>query len=108
MWKQTLFALILASAAWGQAADYPVGVAAYRAGELEVAERIFRNIAVQDEALPETIKSRYFLARTLMKQRRWEEASSQLIDIHRRDPSFYREWACDFLLGECRKALGRD
>ena len=49
----------------------------------------------------------YFLARTLMKTGRFDEASTLLIRIYSLDKAFYDAWNCDFLLGECRKALGR-
>ena len=46
-------------------------------------------------------------ARTLMKTGRFDEASALLIRIYSLDKPFYDAWNCDFLLGECRKALGR-
>lgn len=108
MWKATVLFTLLATAAGVEGAGYPAALAAYHSGDLAAAEPLFRLVAEQDEASPETIKARYFLARTLMKQRRFEEAASLLIDLHRRSPLFYREWACDFLLGQCRAALGQD
>jgi len=67
-----------------------------------------RAIGDRGEMSPETIKSIYFLARTDMKMRRWAEASSLLTRIYSMAPGFYREWNCDFLLGQCRRALGKD
>ncbi|PYQ50751.1 MAG: hypothetical protein DMF59_10000 [Acidobacteria bacterium] len=50
----------------------------------------------------------YFLARTEMKRGRFDEASGLLVRIYGLDQSFYDVWNCDFLLGECRKATGKD
>jgi len=57
---------------------------------------------------PETIKALYFRARTRMHLGRWEEASTDLIRIYTLYPAFFQEWNGDFLLGECRKMLGKD
>ena len=50
----------------------------------------------------------YQQARTDMKTGRFDEAATLFIRIHDLDPAFYTTWNCDFLLGECRKATGKD
>jgi len=50
----------------------------------------------------------YFLARTEMKRGRFDEAATLFVRIYGLDTSFYEAWNCDFLLGECRKATGKD
>lgn len=107
----TALALVcLAMAAQGQSLcegnDYRRGLCAYRAGDFAQAQELFRKVAEAGAAEPETIKARYFLARALMKQRKWQPASEQFIRIYGLSRSFYHEWNCDFLLGECRRALG--
>jgi len=64
-------------------------------------------IAEKNADDPRTIRSIYFLARTEMKLGRFDEASTLFIRIYEIDQPFYREWSCDFLLGECRTALGK-
>jgi TolA-binding protein len=88
--------------------DYREGLAAYHRGDLDQAEKLFRSIVERKRKEAMTVKSQYFLARTLMKLKRWQDASSVLIGIHSTSPIFYREWACDYLLGECRRAQGID
>ncbi len=107
-----LAALLLLSATMANATDcalstpYASGLCHYRTGDLNEAARIFEEIAIKGEQTPETIRSNYFLGRTLMKQKRWKEASNQFIRIYALSPTFYNEWACDFLLGEARSASG--
>jgi cytochrome c-type biogenesis protein CcmH/NrfG len=67
----------------------------------------FRAVAERVEQDPQTIRATYFLARTLMKTGKFDEASTKLIRIYSMDPAFYETWNCDYLLGECRKALGK-
>ena len=50
----------------------------------------------------------YFLARTEMKLGRFDEAQTLFIRIYALDAPFYHAWSCDFLLGECRKAMGKE
>jgi len=88
--------------------DYPAALCYYRSGGLVRAEEIFARIAAEDTKHPSTIRSRYFLVRIMMKTRRYQEASRQLVSIYVLSPTFYNEWSCDHLLGECRKALGQD
>jgi TolA-binding protein len=102
-----LLLILFAPAVLAQRASYPAALASYRAGEFAKAEGMFRSIVEAAAPEPATMKARYFLARSLMKQRKFEEASSLLIGIHRISPMFYREWGCDFLLGVCREGLGR-
>ena len=98
-----------ASAARGagcsQESDYARAVCLYRAGSFAEAEPLFAASAAA-VASPETIKAEYFLARCRMKLGRFSDAAQGLMKIYSLDPSFYREWSCDFLLGECRKAMG--
>ena len=87
---------------------YSEAVRLYGKGKYEESGRLFSSLVEAGNRDPETLKSHYFLARVLMKRRRWEEASSALIAIHKISPGFYREWSCDFLLGVCRRALGKE
>ena len=87
--------------------DYQQALCAYQRRDFAMAESQFRAIVERGEKTPETLRSTYFLARTLMKTGRFDEASALLIRIYTLDKSFYDGWNCDFLLGECRKALGR-
>jgi tetratricopeptide (TPR) repeat protein len=91
----------------GQESDYARGLCSYQRRNFAEAEGTFRQIVEKDEKTPETIRATYFLARTLMKTGRFDEASALLIRIYSLDPAFYKVWNCDFLLGECRKATGR-
>lgn len=91
-----------------QGEDYAAGLCHFRKGEFSRAEEIFSKIAADDVKEPSTIRSRYFLARVMMKTKRCEEASRQLVSIYVLSPAFYNEWSCDYLLGECRKRLGQD
>ena len=87
--------------------EYPQALCAYQHRNFAEAESAFRAIVDRGEQTPETLRSTYFLARTLMKTGRFDEASALLIRIYSLDKPFYDAWNCDFLLGECRKALGR-
>lgn len=89
-------------------AAYMVALSAYIRGEHATAERLFLSIVEEDRKEPETIKAHYFLARSRMKLRKWEEASAGLIRIYSTDPIFYLHWNCDFLLGEARAGMGLD
>ena len=88
-------------------ADYPQALCAYQRRDFAAAERLFRAIVERDAKDSETIRSTYFLARTLMKTGRFDEAQALLIRIYTLDAAFYETWNGDFLLGECRKALGK-
>lgn len=87
--------------------DYEKALCAYQRRNFGEAETAFRRIAEREEQDAQTIRSLYFLARTLMKTGRYDEASALLIRIYALDPAFYQVWNGDFLLGECRKALGK-
>jgi TolA-binding protein len=87
--------------------EYERALCAYQRRNFAEAESGFRIIAERQEKDPKTIRATYFLARTLMKTGRFDEASALLIRIYSLDKPFYDGWNCDFLLGECRKALGR-
>jgi len=89
-----------------QAASYDRAVCFYREGRLTDAAAEFLPMAKR-EASPEGIRAFYFLARIRMKEGRWKEASVLLAEIYHRSPDFYRSWSCDFLLGECRRAMGK-
>ena len=91
----------------GLVGDYEEALCAYQRREFGEAERRFRRIVDGGEQSAQTIRAIYFLARTQMKTGRYEEASSLLIRIYGLDKPFYDAWNCDFLLGECRRALGR-
>jgi len=87
--------------------DYSRALCSYQRRQFAQAETGFRAIADGNRSQPETMKARYFIGRTLMKTGRFAEAADVFIRIYKDDPPFYRTWNCDFLLGECRKALGK-
>ncbi|HEX8616407.1 MAG TPA: tetratricopeptide repeat protein [Thermoanaerobaculia bacterium] len=91
----------------GQEGEYERSLCAYQRRNFAEAEAGFRAIVDAAEKDPRTLRSIYFLARTLMKTGRFDEASALLIRIYSLDKAFYDAWNCDYLLGECRKALGR-
>ena len=91
----------------GGSDDYSVGLCAYQRRQFPTAEAKFRALIEADAQDPVTIKATYFLARTLMKTGRFQEAADLLIRIYAADKPFYDAWNCDFLLGECRRASGR-
>ena len=86
---------------------YERALCAYQKRSFAEAEAGFRALAEREERDAHTIRATYFLARTLMKTGRFDEASAQLIRIYSMDQAFYETWNGDFLLGECRKALGK-
>jgi TolA-binding protein len=87
--------------------DYERALCAYQHRSFADAETRFRSIVDAGAKDPETLRATYFLGRTLMKTGRFDEASALFIRIYSTDKAFYDTWNCDFLLGECRKALGR-
>jgi TolA-binding protein len=92
----------------GGSDDYSKALCAYQRRNFIEAEAAFRGILDKGEKDATAIRSLYFLARTDMKLGRFEEAAPLLIRIYSLDPAFYAAWNCDFLLGECRKAMGKD
>jgi len=115
--RYTLFFLIVALAAsaeakppstCGGADDYSRVLCAYQRRAFAEAEAGFRAIVEKNEVDPQTIRAIYFLARTEMKRGRFDEAAPLFVRIYAMDPAFYASWNCDFLLGECRRAMGRD
>jgi len=88
--------------------DYSKALCAYQRRQFPEAELGFRSIVEKNEIDPQTIRAVYFLARTEMKRGRFDEAAPLFVRIYSMDPAFYASWNCDFLLGECRKAVGRD
>jgi TolA-binding protein len=91
----------------GLAGDYEAALCAYQRRNFPEAERAFRALVEREAQDATTIRATYFLARTLMKTGRYDEASALLIRIYTLDSAFYDTWNGDFLLGECRKALGK-
>jgi TolA-binding protein len=91
----------------GSGDEYGQALCAYQKRDFRAAEAGFRAIVQRGEEQPETIRATYFLGRTLMKQGRFSEASDLFIRIYDLDRTFYNEWNVDFLLGECRRALGK-
>lgn len=87
--------------------DYERALCSYQRRNFAEAETAFRSVMERTEQDPQTIRAMYFLARTLMKTGRYDEASALLIRIYSLDKAFYESWNCDFLLGESRKALGK-
>ena len=92
----------------GASDDYGKALCAYQRRNFAEAEAGFRRIVEKGEPEPQTLHAMYFLARTEMKRGRFEEASTMLIRIYSVDKAFYDAWNCDFLLGECRRATGKD
>jgi TolA-binding protein len=86
--------------------DYSRALCAYQHRNFAAAESGFKAIA-EDHDNPKAIPAMYFLARSEMKQGRYDEASILFVRIYEVAPPFFREWNCEFLLGECRKALGK-
>ena len=87
--------------------DYDRALCSYQKRNFAEAEIGFRALLERAAKDPQTIRAAYFLARTYMKTGRFDEASALLIRIYALDRAFYAVWNCDFLLGECRKALGK-
>src|SRR5512132_2874480 len=87
----------------GSAEPYRQALCAYQRRDFRAAEEGFRRIAAAGAEAPETIRATYFLARTLMKEGKFAEASDLFIRIYDLDRAFYDAWNCDFLLGECRR-----
>jgi TolA-binding protein len=116
MRRLLILALLLAAAAahakppttCGGDDDYAKALCAYQHREFADAEAGFRAIVERNDGDAQTIRSIYFLARTEMKLGRFDEAAPLFIRIYSMDPSFYASWNCDFLLGECRRASGKD
>lgn len=90
----------------GLEGGYERALCAYQRRDFARAEADFRSVAEAGEPGLRTLQAQYFLARTLMKTGRFREASALLVRIYSTDSRFYDTWNCDFLLGECRKALG--
>jgi len=90
-----------------QADPYSQALCAYQRREFTDAEARLNAIVEQDDESPQTLKATYFLARTLMKTGRFSEAASVFVRIYEIDRPFYDAWNCDFLLGECRRAMGK-
>jgi TolA-binding protein len=88
--------------------DYGRALCSYQRRQFIEAEAGFRAVVEKNEADPHTIRAIYFLARTEMKLGRFDEASPLFIRIYSLDPAFYRSWNCDYLLGLCRRAAGKD
>ena len=87
--------------------DYSRALCAYQRRQFTAAEQGFRAIVDAGAKDPATIKSMYFLGRTLMKTGHYAQAETIFIRIYEADRPFYDEWQCDFLLGECRRAQGK-
>ena len=109
-----ILALVAASASaappstCGAKEDYARALCAYQRRSFIEAEAEFRAIVDKGEQDAKTIRALYFLARTEMKLGRFEDAAPMLVRIYSLDPAFYGAWNCDFLLGECRRAMGKD
>ena len=91
----------------GASDDYSRALCAYQFRSFGEAEAGFRSIAERSPGDASTIRATYFLARTLMKVGRFEEAEVLLVRIYGMSKAFYEEWNCDFLLGLCRTARGK-
>lgn len=91
----------------GLTGDYEQALCAYQKRDFANAERLLRAVVERETQDAQTIRSMYFLARTLMKTGHFDEAHALLIRIYSLDAAFYETWNGDYLLGECRKALGK-
>ena len=91
-----------------QSDPYAKALCAYQRRNFAEAETAFAAIVKEDAEDPKTIRAMYFLARTQMKRGRFEDAAKLLIRIYALDKPFYDAWSCDYLLGECRRASGKD
>ncbi|HEX8154204.1 MAG TPA: tetratricopeptide repeat protein [Thermoanaerobaculia bacterium] len=113
--KRAILALLLAATAataappttCGLGSEYEQALCAYQRRNFGEAEKALRTIVDRNAEDPVTVRSMYFLARTLMKTGRFDEAAKVLIRIYVLDKPFYDGWNCDFLLGECRRAVGK-
>jgi TolA-binding protein len=92
----------------GQRDDYAAALCAYQRRDFAAAAAGFRAIVDKNADEPNTVRAMYFLARTEMKTGHFDVAQTLLIRIYALDVPFYRAWSCDFLLGECRRAAGKD
>ena len=92
----------------GTGDDYGRALCAYQHRNFAEAEGGFRRIVEKGDAEAQTLHAMYFLARTEMKTGHFDEASTLLIRIYSLDKAFYDTWNCDFLLGECRRASGKE
>lgn len=116
MRRLAILALLAAAAAaeakppstCGGADDYSKALCAYQRRDFAGAEAGFRAIVEKNEGDATMLRSIYFLARSEMKRGRFDEAAPLFVRIYAMDPAFYASWNCDFLLGECRRAAGRD
>jgi TolA-binding protein len=86
---------------------YSAALCAYQQRNFGSAEKQFRAIVDAGAEEPQTVKAAYFLARTMMKTGRYAEASALYVRIYEMDKPFYAAWQCDWLLGECRRAMGK-
>ena len=87
---------------------YSKALCAYQRRQFEEAAAGFQTIVDEGAQDATTIRATYFLARTEMKRGGYAVASKLLIRIYAMDKAFYDAWSCDYLLGECRKAVGKD
>jgi len=92
----------------GSTDDFGKALCAYQQRRFAEAEAGFRAIVEKNVPEPQTLHATYFLARTEMKTGRFDEASALFVRIHDLDPAFYTTWNCDYLLGECRHATGKE
>jgi TolA-binding protein len=92
----------------GATDDYGKALCAYQRRNFAQAAGGFQAIVDKGNKDAQTLHAIYFLARTQMKRGRFDEASALFIRIYGLDKPFYDAWNCDFLLGECRKATGKD
>jgi TolA-binding protein len=92
----------------GATDDYGKALCEYQRRNFAEAAAGFQAVIGRGEKDAQTLHAIYFLARTEMKRGRFDEASKLLIRIYGLDKPFYDAWNCDFLLGECRKATGKD
>jgi TolA-binding protein len=118
MFRQALFAVIVALLVHPLPAAVPTtctlddpyskALCAYQRRQFDDAAEGFGAIVDTGAEDTSTIRSAYFLARTEMKRGRYAEAGKLLIRIYSMDKAFYDAWSCDYLLGECRRATGKD
>lgn len=91
----------------GSELPYERALCAYQHRQFAEAQAGFSAIVEKNEPDSQTLRATYFLARIWMKVGRFDEAETLLIRIYGMSRAFFDEWNVDYLLGVCRKALGK-
>jgi TolA-binding protein len=81
----------------GGSTEYDRALCAYQRRNFPEAETAFRAIVSRDAKDPVTLRATC----------RYDDAAELFVRIYSLDTPFYHAWNCDFLLGECRRAVGK-